>query len=176
MAGAVTLEPGSGADTLHGRARPQSTWTTTNVGEAIPGVQTPLGWSVWGDAGEEALRRTFNKIGALDRSEIAVPARLEDRLFSLFYGRIAVHLDLLCEWTDRIPGTDGEAMAKQLFTYVPPAYASKAERRYYPRVVARSWIPWVRAPRLMRASRRRIADLWERSIRTAPDLDAEGAR
>jgi phosphohistidine swiveling domain-containing protein len=172
----VALEPGSGSDTLHGRAWPQSTWTTTNVGEAIPGVQTPLGWSVWGDAGEEALRRTFHKVGALDRSEIAVPARTEDRLFSLFYGRIAVHLDLLCEWTDRVPGTDGEAMAKQLFTYVPPAYTSRPQRRYYPRVIARSWIPWVQAPRLMRGSRRRVAGLWERSIRTAPDLDAEGAQ
>ena len=176
MAGAVTLEPGSGADTLHGRAWPQSTWTTTNVGEAIPGVQTPLGWSVWGDAGEEALRRSFQMIGALDRSEIAVPQRAEDRLFSLFYGRIAVHLDLLCEWTDRVPGTDGEAMAKQLFTYVPPAYASHPQRRYYPRVVARAAIPWIQAPRLMRASRRRVQDLWKRSVRAAPDLDAEDAR
>jgi pyruvate,water dikinase len=173
---AVTLEPGSGADTLHGRAWPQSTWTTTNVGEAIPGVQTPLGWSVWGDAGEEALRRSFQVIGALDRAETAVPARPEDRLFSLFYGRIAVHLDLLCEWTDRVPGTDGEAMAKQLFTYVPPAYQSQPRRRYYPRVLARAAIPWIQAPRLMRGSRRRVQDLWERSARAAPGLDAEGAR
>jgi hypothetical protein len=117
----ATPAPGSGADTLHGRSWPQSTWTTTNVGEAIPGVQTPLGWSVWGSAGEEALRRTFGKIGALNRAEVGVPSQPEDRLFSLFYGRIAVHLDLLCEWTDRIPGTSGAAMAKQLFTYVQPA-------------------------------------------------------
>ena len=172
----MAFEPGSGADTLHGRAWPQSTWTTTNVGEAIPGVQTPLGWSVWSDAGEEALRRTFQMIGALNRSEIAVPARPEDRLFSLFFGRIAVHLDLLCEWTDRVPGTDGEAMAKQLFTYVPSAYTSRPERRYYPRVAARAAIPWIQAPRLMRASRRRVQDLWERRVRSAPDLDAGGAR
>ena len=171
---AVALGPGSGRNTLHGRAWPHPP-DDDERREAIPGVQTPLGWSVWEDAGEEALRRSFHKIGALDRSEIAVPRRPEDRLFSLFYGRIAVHLDLLCEWTDRVPGTSGEAMAKQLFTYVPPAYTSRPQRRYYPRVIARAAIPWVHAPRLMRASRRRLAALWERSVRTAHALDDEGA-
>ena len=117
------LQPGSGRDTLHGRSHPQSSWTTTNVGEAVPGVQTPLGWSIWGPAGEEGLRRAFHTIGALSRSEIGVPPRPEDRLFSLFFGRIALHLDLLCQWADRIPGTSGEAMATQIFSYVPPGRA-----------------------------------------------------
>jgi len=30
-------------------------WTTTNIGEAIPGVQTPLSWTVWRPVGA-ALR------------------------------------------------------------------------------------------------------------------------
>jgi pyruvate,water dikinase len=170
------LRPGSGADTLHGRSRPESSWTTTNVGEAVPGVQTPLGWSLWGPAGEEGLRRAFNTIGALSKAEIAVPAAPEDRLFSLFYGRIALHLDLLCQWADRIPGTSGEAMASQLFTYVPPGYTSHPERRYYSRVAARAAIPWLQGPRSIRASRTTMQSFWEQSIRDAPTLDADGAR
>jgi phosphohistidine swiveling domain-containing protein len=170
------LRPGSGRDTLHGRSHPGSSWTTTNVGEAVPGVQTPLGWSIWGPAGEEGLRRAFHTIGALSKAEIAVPQRTEDRLFSLFFGRIALHLDLLCAWADRVPGTSGEAMARQIFSYVPPDYRSRPVRRYYPRVAARAGLPWVQGPRWIRDSRRRMADFWEQSVAAAPGLDAEGAR
>lgn len=174
MTGAV--RPGSGRDTLHGRSHAGSSWTTTNVGEAVPGVQTPLGWSIWGPAGEEGLRRAFHTIGALSRSEIGVPERPEDRLFSLFFGRIALHLDLLCQWADRVPGTSGEAMATQIFSYVPPGYRSRPTRRYYPRVAVRAGIPWVQGPRWIRASRQRMASFWERSVTAAPALDGEGAR
>ena len=176
MTESLSLQPGSSLDTLHGRSHPQSSWTTTNVGEAIPGVQTPLGWSIWGPAGEEALRRSFHTIGALSKAEIAVPERPEDRLFSLFFGRIALHLDIMCAWADRIPGTSGEAMATQIFSFVPPGYRSRPARRYYPRVAARAGIPWVQAPRWIRASRRRMAGFWERSVQAAPALDADGAR
>jgi pyruvate,water dikinase len=172
----AALRPGSGLDTLHGRSHAGSTWTTTNVGEAVPGVQTPLGWSIWGPAGEEGLRRAFHTIGALSRSEIGVPPRPEERLFSLFFGRIALHLDLLCQWADRVPGTSGQAMATQIFSYVPPGYRSRPARRYYPRVAARAGIPWVQGPRWIRASRQRMAAFWERSVAAAPALDGEGAR
>ena len=168
--------PGSGRDVLHGRSHPGSSWTTTNVGEAIPGVQTPLGWSIWGPAGEEGLRRAFHTIGALSRSEIAVPARSEDRLFSLFFGRIALQLDVLCAWADRVPGTSGEAMARQIFSYVPPGYHGRPARRYYPRVAVRAGLPWVQGPRRIRASRARMQAFWERSVAAGPGLDAETAR
>jgi len=170
------LRPGAGRDTLHGRSHPDASWTTTNVGEAVPGVQTPLGWSIWGPAGEEGLRRAFHTIGALSTSEIAVPERSEDRLFSLFFGRIALQLDLLCAWADRVPGTSGAAMAKQIFSFVPPGYHSRPARRYYPRVALRAGLPWVQGPRWIRASRHRMAAFWEQSVAAGPRLDAEAAR
>lgn len=163
-------------DPLHGRSRPDAAWTTTNVGEAVPGVQTPLGWSIWGPAGESGLRRSFHTLGALDRDEVAVPAASEDRLFSAFYGRIALQLTILCAWADRIPGTSGEAMARQIFTFVPPGYTSRPQRRYYPRVAARAGIPWVRGPKAIRASRARMAGVWTDAVRAVDTLDAAGAR
>ena len=168
--------PGSGADTLHGRSRPGDAWTTTNVGEAVPGVQTPLGWSVWGPAGEAGLRRAFHTIGALDRFELSVPADPADRMFSLFYGRIAMHLDLLCAWADRIPGTSGAAMATQLFSYVPPSYEPERQYRYYPRVLARAGLPWIQGPRWIKSSRTHMQSFWQQSIRLAPGLDRDRAR
>jgi pyruvate,water dikinase len=172
----MELTPGTGADTLHGRSHPASTWTTTNVGEAVPGVQTPMGWSVWGPAGEGGLRGAFHAMGALSRHETALPADPADRLFSLFYGRVALHLDVLCAWADRIPGTSGAAMASQIFTFVPPNYTSRPLRRYYPRVLARAGIPWIQGPRQITASRARMAGHWRQSLRSLPSLDAEGAR
>ncbi|HUR73267.1 MAG TPA: PEP-utilizing enzyme [Sporichthya sp.] len=164
------------ADPLHGRSRPGSSWTTTNVGEAVPGVQTPLGWSIWGPAGEEGLRRSFHTLGALDRKEVAVPSASEDRLFSAFYGRIALQLDLLCAWADRIPGTSGEAMARQIFTFVPPGYVSRPRRKYYPRVAARAGIPWLRGPKAIRASRTRMQGVWSEAVTRVESLDPAGAR
>jgi pyruvate,water dikinase len=163
-------------DPLHARSRPGSSWTTTNVGEAVPGVQTPLGWSIWGPAGEEGLRRTFHTLGALDRSEIAVPTMSEDRLFSAFYGRIALQLDILCAWADRIPGTSGDAMARQIFTFVPPGYVSKPQRKYYPRVAARAGIPWLKGPKNISASRARMQNVWSDAVRSVATLDEAGAR
>lgn len=166
------MTPRPGEDPLHGRSRPGASWTTTNVGEAVPGVQTPLGWSIWGPAGEEGLRRSFHTLGALDRAETAVPTASEDRLFSAFYGRIALQLDILCAWADRIPGTSGEAMARQIFTFVPPGYVSRPQRRYYPRVAARAAIPWVRGPKAIRASRTRMQGVWSNAVATVATVDA----
>ncbi|WP_019876224.1 PEP-utilizing enzyme [Sporichthya polymorpha] len=163
-------------DPLHGRSRPGSSWTTTNVGEAVPGVQTPLGWSIWGPAGEEGLRRAFHTLGALNRDETAVPTASEDRLFSAFYGRIALQLDILCAWADRIPGTSGDAMARQIFTFVPPGYVSRPQRRYYPRVAARAGVPWVRGPKAIRASRTRMQGVWSDAVARVNGLDEAGAR
>lgn len=164
------------ADPLHGRSRPRATWTTTNVGEAVPGVQTPLGWSIWGPAGESGLRRAFHTLGALSRDEAVVPSASEDRLFSAFYGRTALQLDILCAWADRIPGTTGETMARQIFTFVPQDYVCRPQRRYYPRVAVRAGVPWMRGPRDIRASRRRMERVWSNAARDVDALNAEGAR
>ena len=40
-------------------------WTTVNLAEAIPGVQTPLGWTFWSVSMETAVRRTFGSMGVL---------------------------------------------------------------------------------------------------------------
>jgi hypothetical protein len=53
---------------LHYRTHPDWYWTTTNSFEAIPGVPTPLGWTLWGPCGEETMRRVFHTIGGLPSS------------------------------------------------------------------------------------------------------------
>ncbi len=129
---------------LHGPTRPDTTWTTTNVGESVPGIPTPLGWSMWSGAGEIAMRSAFHAIGALSRSELGIPAAPEDRLLGIFHGRAALSVSLVCEWAERVPGTDPVTMAEQIFSARPEGYLSRSQRRYYPRVAVKASAPLFR--------------------------------
>jgi len=129
---------------LHGPTRPDTTWTTTNVGESVPGIPTPLGWSMWSVAGEVAMRSAFHAIGALSRSELDIPPAPEQRLLGIFHGRAALSVSLVCEWTERVPGTDPVTMAEQIFSARPEGYVSRSQRRYYPRVAVKAGAPLFR--------------------------------
>jgi len=45
-------------DPVHSVSAPNLHWTTANIGEAAPGVLTPLAWSLWGPATEQARYTT----------------------------------------------------------------------------------------------------------------------
>ena len=64
---------GAFADPLHARSAPDAHWSTANIGEASPGVSTPLGWTLWGPASECCVRRTFHGFGVLEADETGVP-------------------------------------------------------------------------------------------------------
>lgn len=161
---------------LHAPTPDGATWSTTNLAESIPGVPTPLGWSIWYPAGELAVRRTFETIGALSRGEAQMPARREGSLVSIFYGHAAIRVDLLCSWVERIPGTDGVAMAEQAFSAVPEGYVSRRKPLYYPRVAARSLTPLVSGPRLILEDHRRMAHLHAEATRSLPAASEAAAR
>jgi rifampicin phosphotransferase len=167
--------PGTRGDVLHHPSRPESWWTTTNVGEAVPGVPTPLSWSFWGLGGEHAIRRCFRTIGALTKSEAEVPAAAEDRLVSIFYGHAAFHLNLLCDWGDRIPTTSGRAVAQQLCGFVPPDHASRRAWHHYPRTLLRMSIPPAVAQRLARQTRDEMEAYWAPAVARAAVADQREA-
>jgi rifampicin phosphotransferase len=147
----------AGPTTLHGVTRPDSTWTTTNVGESVPGVPTPLGWSMWYVAGERAMRSAFHAIGALSAAELELPARPEDWLLNIFHGRASLSVSLVCAWTERVPGTDPVAMAEQIFSARPTGYTPRNRPRYYPRVAAKAALPLLRVRGMVHADRAEVA-------------------
>ncbi len=161
---------------LHHPTPAGATWSTTNLAESIPGVPTPLGWSIWYPAGELAVRRTFHSIGALSRHEAGLPAQVEDSVIGIFYGHAAIRVDLLCAWVERVPGVDGAAMAQQTFSAVPEGYVSRARPQYYPRVLARSLVPFVKARRLILEDQRDVAGRWAEAMRVLPQASEAGAR
>lgn len=166
-------DSGSG---LHGTTRPDTTWTTTNVGESVPGVPTPLGWSVWSVAGELAMRSAFGAIGALSEEEMKLPQCQEDWLLGIFYGRASLSVSLVCEWSERVPGTDPVAMAEQIFSARPAGYVPRQQFRHYPRVALKAAQPMLRVRSMVLRDRRTAEKFRARTLAELPNADESRTR
>jgi pyruvate,water dikinase len=124
-------------DPLHSVSAADAYWSTSNFGEAMPGVMTPLGWTFWGPVAEKATRGAFASMGALTRAESAYPLDPLDRVCNAFYGRVAGRVNFLVGIGDRLPGTSGAAVAEQVVGAMPSQLTSVRTRRRYPFVAAR---------------------------------------
>jgi rifampicin phosphotransferase len=161
---------------LHGPTHPDTTWTTTNVGESVPGIPTPLGWSMWAVAGEIAMRSAFHAIGALSRTEVEVPAAPQDRLLGIFLGHASLSVSLLCDWAERVPGTNPVTMAEQIFSARPEGYVPRSRRRYYPRVALKAGAPLFRVKRMVLGDRTDAEAFRAKALRTLLDSDEQTTR
>lgn len=151
-------------------------WSTTNLGEAIPGVLTPLNWAFWGDPGERAARQAFRIIGAISAAEAALPADPQERMFALFHGRFALKVDFLARVGDRLPGTTGAAIAEQILGHAPAGLSSRPTSRRLPVIAVRLPTTFVSLPRRMTALQRRTAIWWGHEITRSGALELEPAR
>jgi phosphohistidine swiveling domain-containing protein len=163
-------------DPLHARSPRGRHWSTANIGEALPGVLTPLTWSLWEVAAEGATRQAFYALGAATAAERVVPADREQRFIRAFYGRGAAQLEFLCQMGDRIPGTSGAAIAMQVFGSAPPALVGRARRDRYPVIAARFPLTAVRIRRVLRAAAADTALWWQREIAAMPGRDVAATR
>lgn len=166
----------TGPDPLDGDWNPSAYWSTANVGEAVPGVLTPLNWSLWRRGGEAGLRAALVAVGALERAEVDVPARDRDRAMGLFHGRLAANVDFLGRMGDRLPGTSGAAMAEQLLGRLPADFVSRPTYRRLPVIAASYPRALARSPRAVRALQARTAPWWAAEVARSPQLDLAGAR
>jgi phosphohistidine swiveling domain-containing protein len=173
----VTLgrEVPSSWDPLHATSPVGRHWSRANIGEALPGVLTPLTWSLWEVASEGAARGAFHALGAASRAEAMVPADREQRFMRAFYGRGAAQLEFLSQMGDRIPGTSGAAIAEQVFGSVPENLVSQASRKRYPIIAAR--MPWTffRTPGQLKAAAADTRTWWTGSTATTPVLNEASA-
>lgn len=152
------------ASRLHGESHPESTWVRTNLAEAMPGVLTPLSWSIWSQGLELSGRRIFSDLGALRRRDAGVPLALADRTVGAFYGRPAFRLEFWCEMGDRLPGTSGAAVAQQMASYVPPDLAARPRRTNYLPALAALIRGMAEAPRLVRRERDEVGRWYTESL------------
>jgi pyruvate,water dikinase len=171
----VSLQANAAANPLHGRSAADASWSTLNVGEAMPGVATPLSWGIWSQV-EHAPRAAFHALGTLPRAQLAIPAREEDRILNLFYGRLALRVDFLLEMADLIPGSTGENLARDIFGFVPPGYVSRPSKRRWPIVAMKLPTTFALTPRMVRRTRFATQTWWREAIAEAPALELDGAR
>ncbi len=162
-------------DVLHQPFGEDVAWTRSNVGEAMPGVLTPLGWTVFGYGGELALRGGPYFAGIFSRRESLVPPRLEDRFLTTFYGRVAARADSFALIGDRMPGTSGTAVVDQILGFVPPGMVNQPDYRRAPIIAARFPYAFASTGRRVRRCQLEAEALWQEQIPRAPHLDHLGA-
>lgn len=164
------------ATPLHSVANPSWYYTTTNVGEAMPGVVTPLTWSVWGPASELAARYGFRQMGALESALAGVPDNPQDRAINIFYGRVAMSVNMVYEMGDRLPGTSGDAVASAFLGNIPPDLVPAPTKRRYFFVAARMPRAFLRSRRVLVKESKKVEKWWKEEIARTPTLDLASAQ
>lgn len=108
-------------------------WSNVNVGEALPGVATPLTWSVAAKFSDHGFRSAFQSLGC------AVPEGAE--LVGSFHGRIYLNLTHFMQIARQVPAFN----ARMLLEFGGGGGAEEIERQVAPG----RWAPFLRrAPRV----------------------------
>jgi phosphohistidine swiveling domain-containing protein len=124
-------------DPLHEQSGPTTFWSTVNLAEAIPGVPTPMSWSIFSIGNEVSVPYAYYRLGVLPRRLTARADSVDDRFAAIFYGRAAMNVTHLRQIADLTPGTSGDAMEEQLLGSVREGVQSQNSSRRLPFVLAR---------------------------------------
>jgi pyruvate,water dikinase len=160
--GATALDDND--DPLSGVTAADTWWTTSNVGEAMPGVQTPLSWTVWSEGGDRSIRAAAYALGLFSAAEREVPAAAHDRYIRIFNGRVACQVNYLATLGDRMPGMSGPATVGSLFGRVPDGQRFSPTRRRYPVVAWRFPATFLSTPGKSRAMKSDYDSWWADTV------------
>jgi len=146
-------------------------WTTTNLGEAAPGVLTPLSLAMWGAPGERGARWAEFEIGVLKKEELAVPEDPAEWILRLFYGRLTMRLESMALVGDRFPGTSGREAIRGMFGEAPPEMTFNPTRERYPAIAVKFPRAFLSYPRRLRPLAAEQDRWWHESIPRLDSLD-----
>lgn len=155
-------------DPLHEESGPETTWSIGNFSEALPGVPTPLGWTLWQHALEYGGRLALVDPGFLPRRDAHFPARVDDRLAAIFHGRVAGSVTLFEKVAAAAPGTSPAAFDQQVFGCVRPGVDNRNALRRYPIVAVKLPLIAARLGPRIRAERASAEVTWRSTTRDAP--------
>ena len=158
-------------DPLHSQSDPGRHWTTGNIGEAMPGVATPLSASVWGESVDLGLIAAAFALGAITSKERGSLGPPGARIVQLFHGRAAVDADFLALMGDRMPGATGEQVVQSLFGRVPETMTFHPTVRRYPIVAVKLPLAFCLQPRRVKALSSDYDLWWRRSIDSLGSAD-----
>jgi pyruvate,water dikinase len=165
-------------DPLHQESGPDTRWTTVNTAEALPGVPTPLAWTLWNHPLERAMRGAFCDIGCLAPSAVRVAERVDDRYSAIFYGRFTANIDQMRAMGDLMPGTSADAIEEQILGGVGggPGGTSVPTRRRYPVVAAKMPVQALRIPKVLAGLRAEVDAWWRATVAPGAMPDGRAAR
>ena len=159
-------------DVLHDPGAPDEHWSTDNVGEAAPGVLTPLSWSIWRTVGDRAPREVAFRLGAFSRRD----RRDFPDIIRPFYGRIAIRMEFVGLIGDRMPGVTGEEAVRSLCGRVPDTMAFTPTRTRYPAIAAKLPRAMFTTPAAIRTMAGETDRWWRSQIHGLGDLTLEQSR
>jgi phosphohistidine swiveling domain-containing protein len=162
-------------DPIHWQVGPNTTWSTVNTAEAMPGVNTPLGWTWWADALELGMRGCFCDIGVLKPSEIVASPVPEERFSVIFYGRFVANIDQMRRVGDLMLGSSGDAVEEQIFGSAPEPGKTKSSPRRYPVVAVKMPRSMFRVPKLLARRRDEYTPWWRENTEASVLADGAGA-
>jgi phosphohistidine swiveling domain-containing protein len=162
-------------DPLHQPGHDETHWSTVNVGEALPGIATPLGWTIWSDIGDRMCRDLSYAIGVFDGDERRQPPPGPDRIITTFFGRIAMRSEWLAAVGDRMPGTTGEVAIAGMLGEAPPTMTFAPTMRRYPVIAYRLPYAALTMPGRVRSLAPEIDSWWRSEIPRLAGADFAGA-
>ena len=162
-------------DPTNGTSEPTRYWSTTNIGEAMPDVLSPMCWSFWGPNMEAGARLAYYDFGLLAKSLLGVPENPNELIVSYFFGRPAMNLDLLRGMFDPIPGMTADDFERDICGTVreglPPVPKSLGTTL---NVIARAPVGMIRAGRQVARSAAEQRTWWERAVHDGAALGDPG--
>ena len=139
-----------------------STWTAVNIQEALPGLITPLSWSLMSPIMEYAFSRPARRAG------VELPHG--DPYVARFFSRAYLNVDAIRASAASVPGSSGAAVDEQFF-----GQARVSARRWRPPAPAAVAAILSRLPRLLWIGLRSASevDIMERRLKEAEVADAK---
>jgi pyruvate,water dikinase len=170
---AIEVDP---SGSLHTASRDGQFWSTTNLGEAVPGVISYLGWSIWGTGADLAIRDCFARLGSLPRSEVRIVEDPNNRTVGVFYGRAALNVNFFCEMGGLLPGSGPDAIARQLLGEVPAGVPLERSKRRMGHVLAKMPREMVTIRKDVISKCAPIHPWWQSWVSRFDGLDEDGAK
>lgn len=163
-------------DPLLIESSPELHWTTSNVGEAMPGVHSPLSYTVWRAAIQYAAAGSAHATGALSvRERDRLPPPVQRPLLGAFYGRLAMQVEYFALIGDRMPGTTGPEVVRAILGRVPDGLISNPARHRYPAIAARLPVAFTTVPRRIRETARRTEEWYAAQMTQIPRANLSSA-
>ncbi len=163
------------SDPTLGTSEPGRYWTTTNLGEAVPDVMSPMDVSIWGETAERGWLYSMKVFGVLPPSTSA-SKDTNDWGLSIFYGRIALNVDAVRGTVVTLPGVSGDDFERDLCGSVrPDAPPVKGKKSRIPVIAVKAPRTLLRQGKVLHANYGEVRGWWEREVLgnagTAPPVD-----